>query len=182
MITYKLKKYVFIKNLDEKIKKNIKNLSNVQIIFNNEEFNNVSLKQCIEIRDFCLKKKIRLYLINNYKMALKIKANGVFISSRNRRIVLSYFFLKRFHIIGSAHNQMEYYFKKIQRCETIALSPLFYNPKYSNNKILSPIKFNLISKTWDTNLCALGGITRKNIKKINLTKASSFAFQRLISE
>ena len=182
MINNNLKKYIFIKNLDEKIIKNIIKLNNVQIIFNNEEFNNVSLKQCIEIRDFCLKKKIRLYLINNYKMALKIKANGVFISSRNRRIVLSYFFLKRFHIIGSAHNQMEYYFKKIQRCETIALSPLFYNPKYSNNKILSPIKFNLISKTWDTNLCALGGITRKNIKKINLTKASSFAFQRLISE
>ena len=182
MINNNLKKYIFIKNLDEKIIKNIKKLNNVQIIFNNEDFNNVSLKQCIEIRDFCLKKKIRLYLINNYKMALKIKANGVFISSKNRRISLSDFLLKKFHIIGSAHNQIEYYFKKIQRCETIALSPLFYNPKYSKNKILGPIKFNLISKTWDTNLCALGGITRKNIKKINLTKASSFAFQRLISE
>jgi thiamine-phosphate pyrophosphorylase len=182
MINNNLKKYIFIKNLDEKIIKNIKKFNNVQIIFNNEDFNNVSLKQCIEIRDFCLKKKIRLYLINNYKMALKIKANGVFISSRNRRISLSDFLLKKFHIIGSAHNQIEYYFKKIQRCETIALSPLFYNPKYSNNKILGPIKFNLISKTWNANLCALGGITRENAKKINLTKASSFAFQRLISE
>ena len=182
MINNKLKKYIFIKNLDEKIIKNIKKLNNVQIIFNNEDFNNVSLKQCTKIRDFCLKNKIRLYLINNYKMALKIKANGVFISSINRRVSLNDFLLKKFHIIGSAHNQIEYYFKKIQRCETIALSPLFYNPKYSNNKILGPIKFNLISKTWNTNLCALGGITRKNVKKINLTKACSFAFQRSISE
>jgi thiamine-phosphate pyrophosphorylase len=182
MINNNLKKYIFIKNLDEKIIKNIKKLNNVQIIFNNEDFNNVSLKQYTEIRDFCFKNKIRLYLINNYKMALKIKANGVFISSINRRVSLNDFLLKKFHTIGSAHNQIEYYFKKIQRCETIALSPLFYNPKYSNNKILSPIKFNLISKTWNTNLCALGGITRKNIKKINLTKASCFAFQRLISE
>jgi thiamine-phosphate pyrophosphorylase len=182
MINNKFKKYIFIKNLDEKIIKNIKKIDNIQIIFNNEDFNDASLKQCIEIRDFCLKNKIPLYLINNYKMALKIKANGVFISSKNRRIRLSEFLLKKFHIIGAAHNQLEYYFKKKQSCETITLSPLFYNPKYSNNKILGPIKFNLMSKMWNTNLCALGGITRENAKKINLTKASSFAFQRLISE
>jgi hypothetical protein len=70
----------------------------------------------------------------------------------------------------------------MQKCETIALSPLFFNPKYSKNKILGPIKFNLVSKIWNTNLCALGGVTKKNIKKINLTKASSFSFQRLIAE
>jgi DNA-binding Xre family transcriptional regulator len=35
---------------------------------------------------------------------------------------------------------------------------------------------------WRTNLCALGGIAEKNIKKINLTNASSVAFQRLIEE
>ena len=60
MINNKIKKYIFIKNLNEKIIKNIKKLDNVEIIFNNEDFNNVSLKQCIEIRDFCLKNKIRL--------------------------------------------------------------------------------------------------------------------------
>jgi len=46
MINNKLKKYIFIKNLDEKIKKNIKKLNNVQIIFNNEHFDNLSLKKC----------------------------------------------------------------------------------------------------------------------------------------
>ena len=182
MINNKLKKYIFIKNLDEKIKKNIKKINNVQIIFNNEDFNNVSLRQCIEIRDFCAKNEIPLYIINNYKIALKIKAYGIFISSKNKRVNLSDFFLKKFHIIGSAHNQLEYYFKKMQNCETITLSPLFFNPKYSKNKILGPIKFNLISKIWNTNLCALGGITEKNIKKINLTKVSSIAFQRSIME
>jgi thiamine-phosphate pyrophosphorylase len=95
---------------------------------------------------------------------------------------ISEFFLKKFHIIGSAHNQLEYYFKKKQKCETIALSPVFFNPKYSANRILGIVKFNLISKMLITNLCALGGITEKNIKKINLTKASSVAFQRLIEK
>ncbi len=82
--------------------------------------------------------------------------------------------------MGSAHNQLEYYFKKMQKCETIALSPLFFNPKYSVNRILGVVKFNLMSKMWKVNLCALGGITKKNIKKINLTNVSSVAFQRLI--
>jgi DNA-binding Xre family transcriptional regulator len=50
------------------------------------------------------------------------------------------------------------------------------------NKILGIVKFNLISKMWKTNLCALGGITERNIKQINLTKASSVAFQRLIEK
>ena len=182
MINNKLKKYIFIKNLDEKIKKNIKKLNNVQIIFNNEHFDNFSLKECLKIKDFCVKNKIPLYIINNYKIALKIKANGIFISSKNKRINMSDFFLKKFHIIGSAHNQLEYYFKKKQKCETITLSPLFFNPKYSVNRLLGVVKFNLISKMWRTNLCALGGISEKNIKKINLTNASSVAFQRLIEE
>jgi thiamine-phosphate pyrophosphorylase len=113
-------------------------------------------------------------------MALKIKADGIFISSKNKRLILNEYLLKKFHIIGSAHNQLEYYFKKKQNCKIIALSPLFFNPKYSNNQILGPIKFNLISKTWEVKLCALGGITKKNIKKISLTKSSAIAFQRYI--
>jgi thiamine-phosphate pyrophosphorylase len=178
MINSKLKKYIFIENLDEKIKKNIKKLKNSQIIFNNEEYNKISLRQCMEIKDFCIKNKILLYIKNNYKIALKVKADGIFISSNNRRMYLNKFLLKKFCIIGSAHNQLEYYFKKRQNCTTIALSPIFFNPKYSKNKILGPVKFNLISKMWKTNLCALGGICEENIKKINLTKVSSIAFQR----
>ena len=112
MINNKLKKYIFIKSLDEKIKKNIKKLNNVQIIFNNEHFDNFSLKECLKIKDFCVKNKIPLYIINNYKIALKIKANGIFIPGKNKRVNMSEFFLKKFHIIGSAHNQLEYYFKK----------------------------------------------------------------------
>ena len=75
MINNKLKKYIFIKNLDEKIIKNIKKINNTQIIYNNEDFNNVSLKECAEIREFCAKNKIPFYIINNFKIALKIKAD-----------------------------------------------------------------------------------------------------------
>jgi thiamine-phosphate pyrophosphorylase len=180
MIKNKLKKYIFIKDLNEEIKKNIKKLCNVEIIINNIDFSEISLKRFLKIQNFCQKNKIPFYIIENYKIALKLKAQGIFISSDNKRIIPNLFLYKKFKIIGSAHNQLEYFFKKRQQCETITLSPIFFNPKYSKNKALNPIKFNLISKDWNANLCALGGILDENIRKINLTKVSSIAFQRLI--
>jgi len=180
MIINKLKKYIFIQNLNEEIKKNIKKLSNVRIIINNIDFNEISLRQILEIQNFCQKNKIPFFIIDNYKIALKFKAQGIFISSSNKKMLLKPFLNKKFKIIGSCHNQLEYFFKKRQQCETITLSPIFFNPKYSKNRILNPIRFNLISKNWNTNLCALGGILGGNIKKISLTKVSSIAFQRLI--
>jgi thiamine-phosphate pyrophosphorylase len=137
---------------------------------NNIDFSEISLKRFLEIQNFCQKNKIPFYIIDNYKIALKVKAQGIFISSGNKRMIPNLFLYKKFKIIGSAHNQLEYFFKKKQQCETITLSPIFFNPKYSKNKALNPIKFNLISKDWNANLCALGGILDENIRKINLTK------------
>ena len=83
-------------------------------------------------------------------------------------------------VIGSAHNQIEYYFKKEQNCSTITLSPIFLNPKYSQNQVLNIQKFNIISLNWMTNLCALGGINKNNFKKIMCTRANGVAFNRAI--
>jgi thiamine-phosphate pyrophosphorylase len=89
---------------------------------------------------------------------------------------------KNFKIIGSAHNQSEYFLKIKQGCELIILSPLFFNKKYSENRILNVLKFNLISRMWNKNLCALGGINETNIKKIKLTIANSIAFKSFIEK
>ena len=75
-------------------------------------------------------------------------------------------------LIGTAYSQYDYYIKKNQNCTAIFLSPLFYTKKYSINKTLGPIKFNLISKNWDLAVYALGGLGLNNFKKINLTKCS----------
>lgn len=182
MLINNLKKYIFVKNLNEKIKKNIKKLYNAKVIYTSTNFNNESIAKCFELKKFCSKNNIPLYIINNFKVALKIKANGIFISSNNKRLVYNEFLRKKFHIIGSAHNQLEYYFKKKQYCETIALSPLFLNPKYSKNKTLGPIRFNLISKDWKTELCALGGINKNNINNIKNTKISAISFLRFIED
>ena len=61
------------------------------------------------------------------------------------------------------------------------LSPIFYNKKYSPNKILGPIKFNLITLNWDCKICALGGIKLNNLKKINLTRVKAISFMSLVN-
>jgi len=60
------------------------------------------------------------------------------------------------------------------------LSPIFYNNKYSQNQILNPIKFNLISLNWKTEICALGGISNENIKKIRITKTKNVGIKSWI--
>jgi thiamine-phosphate pyrophosphorylase len=182
MIKNKLTKYILIQNLNENNIKNIKKLTNIKIIYNNEVFNDISLTECKKIKHFCKINKIQFYIINNYKIALRVKADGIFLSAHNKKLNFNEFVYNKFHIIGSAHNQIEYYFKNKQKCQIIILSPIFFNPKYSKNKILGPTKFNLMSLRWSTNLCAMGGINNENVKLVNLTKAKSVAFQRLVEE
>jgi thiamine monophosphate synthase len=61
-------------------------------------------------------------------------------------------------------------------------SPIFKTSKYSQNKILDISKFNLISKNWNVKVCALGGITNENLRKIKMTRADAIGFISLIKE
>ena len=61
------------------------------------------------------------------------------------------------------------------------LSPIFYNKKYSQKKILGTTRFNLIALNWKTTICGLGGITSENIKLINLTRCRSIGVKSLIT-
>jgi hypothetical protein len=60
------------------------------------------------------------------------------------------------------------------------LSPLFFNKKYSKNKILNILKFNLIKQNWKIETCPLGGINSKNLNLIKLTNSDVFAFKNFI--
>ena len=91
MTSHKLKKFIFIENLNEKIKKNIKKLNNVRIIYNNINIDNTSLGQILTIKSFCKSNGIPFYIMDDYKTALTINADGVFISSGNKRVNLKKF-------------------------------------------------------------------------------------------
>ena len=178
----KSKFFFFTNTLDEVKKNNILKFKNISIIYKPEKQESKNLTQIEEIKKFCKKNKILLYIIDDYKLMIKHNSNGIFLSSTNRNLIKPMQLKKNISIIGSAHNMIECQIKNKQNCEQIMLSPLFYNKKYSNNKILGIVKFNLISLNWKIKICALGGINLNNIKKIKMCKAYSIAFISLINE
>jgi len=167
--------YVFLEELNDIFKKNITKFKNINIVININNINKSNLNNVLSIIKFSKSYKIPFYLINNYQMSIKYNANGTFLSSDHKQLKRPMLLKKNFKIIGLAHNQLEYYKKKEQLCKNIMVSPLFYNRKYSINKILGINKFNLLTNNWKTKICALGGISLNNIKKLKMTKAKSFA-------
>jgi thiamine-phosphate pyrophosphorylase len=174
--------YLFTDNLNETIIKNIYKFKNIAIIYKSNNPQTINKQKVKSIKEFCKKNKILFFVCDDIRLAIKYKTNGLFISSSNKKLYNYYSYKKDFCIIGSAHNVFEYYTKVKQRCETIMLSPIFYNKKYSPNKILGIVRFNLISNQWDKKICALGGINLRNLNKIKMTNASSIAFVSLINE
>lgn len=178
MKNIKLDYYIFVEELNEKIIKNITNLKRrklkLTIII-------LSDKNFLLISKFAKINKIAFFVINSIKNAIKNKAQGIFLTSQNKTLRNNIKETTKLDVIGSAHNQYEYYIKIRQKCTMIMLSPIFYNNKYSYNKILGPIRFNLITLHWKSNICALGGINNKNIKFINITKSKCVGVKSLIT-
>lgn len=170
--------YIFLSEINDQLSVRIKKIKNVTIIYYIDDFQLFNENNCKLIKDFCKNINAPFYVVNSIKNALKYKATGIYITADNKRIVLKKF--NKLKIIGSAHNNLEYFFKKNQKCNMIMLSPLFYNKKYSNNNILGTAKFRLISKNWKIDVCALGGINKANINKIKLIKTNNIAFRSMI--
>ena len=98
--------------------------------------------------------------------------NGAYIPSFNKSFVhLNYSYKKNFKIIGSAHNIKEIKTKELQRVEKIFLSSLFKK----NKNYLGINKFKIISRYTKCKIIPLGGISKKNIKKIKLLNIREFA-------
>jgi thiamine-phosphate pyrophosphorylase len=166
-----MKYFYFSSNLN--YQDNLLRYKDKSIIIYNDNYNDknyINEKNLISLRKFCKNKNIKFYIMNDIKFAFKHKADGLIIASNNKRPI--YNFNKRILKIGIVHTQKEYYEKKQQKCDYIFLSPIFLNKKYSVNKILGILKFNLISLNWKIKILALGGIINENVKKIRLTKSA----------
>jgi len=173
--------YVFLSQINNLIEKNILKFNNISIIIDIDHNNNKNLEKEITIIEFAKKNKIPFFLKNNFQKCIKYKSDGIFIDSINKCISKPILLKKNFIIIGLAHNQLEYVQKLKQKCIIIMLSPLFYNEKYTINKILGVLRFNNKALNWKTRLCALGGINYKNLKKIALTKSEGISFKKFIT-
>ena len=170
MHIYPMRKYYFINKLDtNNINKQDKQTA---IIYRNYSIKKLDQALILKIKRYCKKKSINFYLSNNIKLAIKLDLDGAYISAFNKSLKhLGYTYKKNFKIIGSAHNIKEIKNKELQKVEKIFLSSIFKK----NKNYLGINKFKLISDYTKKKIVALGGISRKNIQKLNLTKSSEFA-------
>ena len=142
------------------------------IIYRNYSNFNVNEKLILKIKKTCRKKGIKLYLSNNVKLALKLKLDGAYIPSFNRKLNhLNFSYPKKFDIIGSAHNLKEIKIKELQKVNKIFLSSLFK----INKNYLGINRFKIISKLTKKKVVVLGGISKKNLKKLRLLNNPDFA-------
>jgi len=146
---------------------------NINIIYRNYK-KNIDISTLILIRNYCKKNKIKFFISNNIKLAIKYRLDGVYIPSFNKQINFIKFSLpKNFEIIGSAHNNIEISLKQRQRCAIIFISPIFNIKK--KNYYLNIIRFNFLTLNKKIKFVALGGINKKNKSKLNLLNISGFA-------
>ena len=130
------------------------------------------MKLILKIKNHCKKKGIKFYLSNNIQLAIRLDLDGAYIPSFNKDIKhLSYSLKKKFKIIGSVHNLREIRMKEIQKVDKIFLSSLFKK----NKNYLGINKFKLLSKLTKKEIIVLGGISKKNIKKLKILNQSKFA-------
>ena len=163
-------KYYFINkfdsnNIDKQDKQTV-------IIFRDYSSQVHDEKLIIKLKKYCKKKSIKFYLSNNFKLAIKLNLDGVYIPAFNNNLKhLSYSFKKNFKVIGSAHNLKEIRIKENQKVEKIVLSSLFKK----NNNYLGINKFKLLNNLTKKNIIVLGGVSQKNLKKLKILKNPDFA-------
>ena len=163
-------KYYFINKFDtNNIDKQDKRTA---IIYRNYTKEQLNPKLILRIKRYCKKKSIKFYLSNNFKLAIRLDLDGVYIPAFNKSLKhLSYSCKMNFKIIGSAHNLKEIRFKEIQNVDKIFLSSLFKK----NKNYLGINKFNNLSKLTQKNIVALGGVSKPNKKKLRLLNLCGFA-------
>ena len=163
-------KYYFINKFDtNNINKQDKHTI---IIYRNYNSKKIDKSLILKIKRECKKNSNKFYLSNNIKLALKLNLDGAYIPSFNSSLKhLCYSIKKSFRIIGSAHNIKEIKIKEKQKVEKIVLSSLFKK----NKNYLGLYKFKLLSKLTKRKVVLLGGISKKNIKKIKLLNILEFA-------
>ena len=165
-----LKKYYFINKFDNTHLINLN--KNISFIWRNKD-KETHLKTLTKLRDFCKENHRKFYISNDIKLAIKVKADGVYIPSTNKNLNFkSIKFKKEFKILGSAHNFKEVKIKELQEVDEIFLSPLFKSKK---NPQLNIYKYLNLRKVTFMRDVSLGGINNRNIKKLRLIKPFGFA-------
>ena len=164
-----LNKYYFINKFDQS---HIDKQDKRTVIIYRHYNQKLDEKLILKIKNYCKKKGNKFLLSNNIKLAIKLNLDGAYIPSFNKdKKHLSYSLTKKFIILGSAHNVYEMKTKELQNVNGIFLSSIFKR----NKNFLGIKKFKLFSLLTKKKIIALGGISQKNLKLLNLVNCSGFA-------
>ena len=165
-----IRKYYFINkfetnNIDKQDKQTI-------IIYRNYSLKTLDETLILKIKKYCKKRLIKFYLSNNVKLAIKLNLDGAYIPSFNNNFKhLSYSLKKNFVIVGSAHNIKEIRLKEFQNVKKIFLSSLFKK----NKNYLGINKFKLLNNLTRKKVVVLGGVSKRNLRKLSLLNNPEFA-------
>ena len=164
-----VKKYYFINKFQTN---NIDRLDKqTTVIYRNYNAKASDREVILKIKKYCKKKGIKFYLSNNIKLAIKLNLDGAYIPSFNKSTKhLAFSYKRNFDIVGSAHNLKEIKTKEKQKVNKIFLSSLFKK----NKNFLGINKFKLLSKLTNKKIVVLGGISKENLKKLNILKQNEF--------
>ena len=162
-------KFYFINNFT---KNNIDKLdTDTGLIYRNYS-DKLEINKLKDLRFYCSKKKIKFFLSNNFKLAIKLNLDGVYLPSFNRDLRhLNYKIKKSFMVLGSAHNIKEIRFKELQNVELIFISSIFKK----NKNYLGLYNFKKLSTFSKKKIIALGGISDLNKKKLGLLNCYGFS-------
>tara|TARA_B110000037_G_C16820694_1_gene383566 strand:- start:72 stop:599 length:528 start_codon:yes stop_codon:yes gene_type:complete len=164
-----LNKYYFINKFNQS---HIDKQDKETIIIYRNYNQNPDKKLIIKIMRYCKKRGIKFLLSNNIKLAISLCLDGAYIPSFNKdKRHLSFSYKKGFILIGSAHNIFEIKTKELQNVDAIFLSSIFKK----NNNFLGIKRFNLFSTLTNKKIIALGGVSKKNLRQLNLVNCDGFA-------
>ena len=136
------------------------------------------LDDLLRFRQKCKLKAIKFYVANNIKLAIKLKSDGVYLSSFNKGLKFLNYKKPNFKIIGSAHNFKEIASKIKQGCSSILLSKLFLVNYDKKAPFYGVVKFNYFSH-FTKKLVPLGGIKEQNLNQLRNVSSKGIA---LLSE
>ena len=162
--------FIFLDQYEDHVFEN--NNINIGVVYRNYK----SIKreaELIKIAKACKKKRYQLYVSNDIRLATKVRADGLYIPSFNNKNLFRNLQNKNLIVLGSAHNQKEINEKVSQNCKAIFLSPIFNVEK--SKFFLDIFKFNLLTFANKSNFLALGGINKKNIRKLQMLHVKGFA-------
>ena len=119
-----INKYYFINKFDTNIID--KQDKQTTIIYRNYNAKTIDEDLILKIKKYCRRSRVKFYLSNHIKLAIKLDLDGAYIPSFNKSTKhLAFSFKKKFNIIGSAHSIKQIRTKETQNVNSIFISSIF---------------------------------------------------------